>query len=152
MSATLNKVTIIGRLGKDPEIRQTQSGQSIASMSVATEDTWRDKQSGERKSRTEWHRVVVFNEKLSEIVEKYIRKGDLVYLEGQLATRKWTDQSGADRYTTEVVLPRFGGLVKMLGSKNGGGDDRGGHGSSPQQGTTRGRQPSQADLDDDIPF
>lgn len=150
MSATLNKVTIIGRLGKDPEIRQTNGGTKIASMSVATEEKWRDKQSGEQKSRTEWHRVVVFNDKLTEIVEKWVRKGDLVYLEGQLMTRKWTDQQNVERYTTEIALPRFGGVVKMLSSKNGAQQGNGGGQSTGS--TSRGSVPSQAELDDDIPF
>lgn len=157
MSGTLNKVTIIGRLGKDPEIRTTQSGGRIVSMSVATEETWRDKQSGERKKRTEWHRVVCFNDKLGEIIEKYVRKGSLVYLEGQLSTRKWTDQQGIERYTTEIVLPNYGGTLKMLG---GGDPDReeGQHRARDQGYTQRGQMPAGStrgrapDLDDDIPL
>lgn len=147
MSQTLNQVTLIARVGKDPEIRKTQGGAPIANLSLATSEQWRDKNSGEKKERTEWHRVVVFNEKLAEIVEKYVGKGDLVMVQGQLATRKWTDQSGADRYTTEVVLPRFGGVVKMLSSKNGQqGESRSTGGSTPAE------RRQQQQMDDDIPF
>lgn len=150
MAGTVNKVIILGRLGKDPEIRQTHEGKPIANMSVATEEKWRDKQSGEQKKRTEWHRVVVFNEKLAEIVEKWVRKGSLIYIEGQLATRKWTDQSGVEKYTTEVVVPRFGGSIQML--NDGGSRDQQSTGSTSTTGTAAGRRPSQAELDDDIPF
>lgn len=143
MSGTLNKVILIGRVGKDPEIRATQSGGTIANMSLATEEKWRDKQSGEQRKRTEWHRVVCFNDQLSEIIKKYVRKGALVYIEGQLTTRKWTDQQGVERYTTEVAMPRFGGVLKMLG----GGEQQ--QQGGQQQNRPAGRQP---DLDDDIPF
>ena len=149
--ASVNKVILVGNLGKDPEIRATQGGQSIANFSVATSDTWKDKNSGERKERTEWHRVVVFNEKLAEIVQKYLRKGSKVYLEGQLATRKW-EKDGVERYSTEVVLPRFGGVIVMLS-----GNERTGAQGEPAaepQGrpASRGSSARDLDLDSDIPF
>ena len=133
----------------------------MVNMSVATSDTWRDRQSGERKERTEWHRVVIFNEKLAEVAQKYIRKGSKVYVEGQLATRKWTDQSGQERYTTEVVIPRFGGALTMLdgrgdgGGASAGGGDMGDDFSPPPGSGGGGGRPatrSKAELDDDIPF
>src|SRR3990167_9950979 len=114
MAGSVNKVILVGNLGKDPEIRVTQEGNKLATFSLATSEQWKDKTTQERIDRTEWHRVVVFNEKLSEIVEKYLRKGSKVYLEGQLQTRKWTDQGGQERYTTEVVIPRFRGDLTML--------------------------------------
>ena len=121
MAGSVNKVIIIGNLGRDPEIRTFQNGGRVANLSVATSESWRDRASGERKEKTEWHRVVIFNEKLVEVVEKYLRKGAKVYLEGQLETRKWTDQSGAEKYTTEVVLRPFRGELTMLDSRGGGG-------------------------------
>src|SRR6478672_10650270 len=129
MAGSVNKVILVGNLGRDPEVRSMQDGRSMVNMSVATSDTWRDRQSGERKERTEWHRVVIFNEKLAEVAQKYIRKGSKVYVEGQLATRKWTDQGGQERYTTEVVIPRFGGALTMLdGRGDGSGASMGGGG------------------------
>jgi single-strand DNA-binding protein len=116
MAGSVNKVTLIGNLGRDPEMRSTQDGNRMATFTVATSDTWRDRVSGERKERTEWHRVVIFNERLAEIAEKYLRKGSKVYLEGSLQTRKWTDQGGQERTTTEVVLPKFRGELTMLGA------------------------------------
>ena len=116
MAGSVNKVILVGNLGRDPEIRFTQSGQKIANMSIATSETWRDKQSGERREKTEWHRVVVFDERLADIVEKYIKKGSKVYLEGALQTRKWTGNDGIEKYTTEVVLQRFSGVLTMLDS------------------------------------
>jgi single-strand DNA-binding protein len=138
----------------------------MVNMSVATSDTWRDRQSGERKERTEWHRVVIFNEKLAEVAQKFVRKGSKVYVEGQLATRKWTDQSGQERYTTEVVIPRFGGALTMLdgrggasgeaGAGAGAGDEDFGGGAMPGNGSGGGGRPAsrapKAELDDDIPF
>ena len=137
----------------------------MVNMSVATSETWRDRQSGERKERTEWHRVVIFNEKLAEVAQKYVRKGSKVYVEGQLSTRKWTDQSGQERYTTEVVIPRFGGALTMLDGRSGGGgeagagagmdDDFGGPSSGGSNGGGGGRSAARggkAELDDDIPF
>jgi single-strand DNA-binding protein len=161
MAGSVNKVILVGNLGRDPEVRSMQDGRSMVNMSVATSDTWRDRQSGERKERTEWHRVVIFNEKLAEVAQKYVRKGSKVYLEGQLATRKWTDQSGQERYTTEVVIPRFGGALTMLdgrgdgagASTSGGGDDD--FAAPPNGGGGGGGRPatrSKAELDDDIPF
>lgn len=169
MAGSVNKVILVGNLGRDPEVRSMQDGRSMVNMSVATSDTWRDRQSGERKERTEWHRVVIFNEKLAEVAQKFVRKGSKVYVEGQLATRKWTDQSGQERYTTEVVIPRFGGALTMLDGRNGGegggpggggGMDEdfggGGGGMSSGGGGGGGGRPAsrggKADLDDDIPF
>lgn len=115
--SSVNKVILVGNLGADPEIRRTQDGRPIANLSVATSESWRDKNSGERRERTEWHRVVIFNEGLCRIAEQYLRKGSKVYLEGQLQTRKWQDQSGADRYSTEVVLQGFNSNLTMLDGK-----------------------------------
>src|SRR2546423_5248320 len=114
MAGSVNKVILVGNLGKDPEIRRTQDGRPIANLSVATSETWRDKATGERKEKTEWHRVVIFNEGLCKVAEQYLKKGAKVYLEGALQTRKWTDQAGQERYTTEVVLQRFRGELTML--------------------------------------
>ena len=125
MAGSVNKVILVGNLGRDPEVKSMQDGRSMVNMSVATSDTWRDRQSGERKERTEWHRVVIFNEKLAEVAQKYVRKGSKIYVEGQLSTRKWTDQSGQERYTTEVVIPRFGGALTMLDGRSGGGGEAG---------------------------
>ena len=167
MAGSVNKVILVGNLGRDPEVRSMQDGRSMVNMSVATSDTWRDRQSGERKERTEWHRVVIFNEKLAEVAQKFVRKGSKVYVEGQLSTRKWTDQSGQERYTTEVVIPRFGGALTMLDGRSGGegggpggggpDDDFGGGGmSGGGGGSSGGGRPasrgSKAELDDDIPF
>jgi single-strand DNA-binding protein len=148
MSASVNKVILLGNVGKDPEIRTTQGGQPIANLSIATSETWRDKNSGERKEKTEWHRVVIFNEKLAEVAQKYVRKGTKLYVEGQLTTRKWTDQSGNERYSTEVVLPRFGGALTLLGEKGESGNDQ--PTSRPQ--ATRPQTQSRRDDDDPIPF
>jgi len=112
--ASLNKVQLIGNLGRDPEIRSTQDGQKIATLNVATSESWKDKNSGERKEKSEWHRVVIFNERLAEIAEKYLHKGSKLYVEGSLATRKWTDKDGAEKYTTEIVLSKFRGEIVML--------------------------------------
>ncbi|CAO5678768.1 MAG: Single-stranded DNA-binding protein [Holosporales bacterium] len=117
--AGVNKVIIVGNLGKDPEIRQTQDGMKIANFSVATSETWKDKITGERKEKTEWHRIVVMSENISNVVEQYVRKGSKVYVEGQLQTRKWTDAAGIERYTTEVVIGRYKGELTMLDSKTG---------------------------------
>src|SRR5246127_4649000 len=120
MAGSVNKVILIGNLGRDPELRSTQDGMRIANLAVATSETWRDKMSGERKERTEWHRVVTFNERLAEVAEKYLKKGSKIYVEGALQTRKWTDNSGQERYTTEVVLQRFRGELTMLDGAGGG--------------------------------
>ena len=125
MAGSVNKVILVGNLGRDPEIRFTQSGQKIANFSVATSERWKDKSSGEKREKTEWHRVVVFDEKLADIVEKYVKKGSKVYLEGSMQTRKWTGNDGVEKYTTEVVLQRFSGVLTMLDSSGGGTNDSG---------------------------
>ena len=175
MAGSVNKVILVGNLGRDPEVRSMQDGRSMVNMSVATSDTWRDRQSGERKERTEWHRVVIFNEKLAEVAQKFVRKGSKVYIEGQLETRKWQDQSGQERYTTEVVLRQFRGELTLLDGRDGGGgagggsyDDGqasgGGYGGGGYSGGGSGGGggygdrggPSQggarSDMDDEIPF
>jgi single-strand DNA-binding protein len=157
MAGSVNKVILIGNLGRDPEIRSMQDGTRVANLSVATSESWRDKTSGERREKTEWHRVVIFNDKLVEIVEKYLKKGSKVYLEGQLQTRKWTDQSGAEKYSTEVVLQRYRGELTMLDGRAGGegGAAASDFGGGADYGAARGGKspaPAGADLDDDIPF
>ena len=121
MAGSVNKVILVGNLGRDPEIRTTQGGTRVANLSLATSETWRDRASGERKERTEWHRVVIFNDRLVDIVEKYLKKGAKIYLEGALQTRKWTDNSGQERYTTEIVLQNYRGELTMLDGRSGGG-------------------------------
>jgi single-strand DNA-binding protein len=121
MAGSVNKVILVGNLGKDPEIRRTQDGRPIANLSIATSETWRDKNSGERKEKTEWHRVVIFNEGLCKVAEQYLKKGAKVYIEGALQTRKWTDQSGVEKYSTEVVLQGFNSTLTMLDGRGGGG-------------------------------
>src|SRR6202042_3894779 len=121
MAGSVNKVILIGNLGADPEIKRTQDGRPIANLRIATSDTWRDKNSGERKEKTEWHRVVIFNEGLCKVAEQYLKKGDKVYIEGQLQTRKWTDQAGVEKYSTEVVLQGFNSNLTMLDGRSGGG-------------------------------
>jgi single-strand DNA-binding protein len=140
MAGSVNKVILVGNLGADPEIRRTQDGRPIANLRIATSETWRDRNSGERRERTEWHRVVVFNEGLCKVVEQYVKKGAKLYIEGQLQTRKWQDQQGQDRYSTEIVLQGFNSVLTMLDSRGGGmaagmaeggadyGDDPGGYG------------------------
>jgi len=162
--AGVNKVILVGNLGRDPEVRSTQDGKKIVNFSIATSETWKDRQSGERRERTEWHRVVIFNEGLGRIAEQYLRKGSKVYIEGQLQTRKWTDQSGVEKYTTEVVLQNFRGEMQMLDSRGGGqgggmGGDDGGYSSGGGQGGGGmgggGGAPAGGgfdDLDDEIPF
>ncbi|HXQ51789.1 MAG TPA: single-stranded DNA-binding protein [Stellaceae bacterium] len=161
MAGSVNKVILVGNLGRDPEIRSTSGGQRVANMSVATSETWRDRTSGERKERTEWHRVVIFNERLVDIVEKYLKKGAKVYIEGALQTRKWSDNSGQERYTTEIVLQNFRGELTMLdGGRGGGGlagEAEGGYDEAPAQAQSGGgarpeRRAPAADLDDEIPF
>jgi len=151
MAGSVNKVILIGNLGRDPEVRHTQDGLPVVNMSVATSENWRDKNTGERRERTEWHRVVIFNERLGEVAQKYLHKGSKVYLEGQLQTRKWQDQSGVDKYTTEVVLGRFRGELTMLDSRGGGGEfaeaGAGAGDAAPSQAAASG-----GDLDDEIPF
>jgi single-strand DNA-binding protein len=175
MAGSVNKVILVGNLGRDPEIRSTNDGTRIANLNLATSESWRDRTSGERRERTEWHRVVIFNERLVEIAEKYLRKGSKLYVEGALQTRKWTDQQGQEKYSTEVVLQKFRGELTMLDGASGGrgqgagggagesfdeGSFGGSPGDSPRYGGTgspgggaggggRGRN---ADLDDEIPF
>lgn len=162
MAGSVNKVILVGNLGNDPDVRTMQSGGKVCNLSIATSESWKDRNSGERKERTEWHRVVIFNESLAKVAESYLRKGSKVYIEGQLETRKWTDQSGAEKYTTEVVLRPYTGQLTMLdgagGASAGGGNFGGGFGSSaPQNDSGFGGGSSQAaapidDLEDEIPF
>ncbi|MGC2854109.1 single-stranded DNA-binding protein [Novispirillum sp. DQ9] len=130
MAGSVNKVILIGNLGRDPEVRTTQNGQKICNLNIATSETWKDRQSGERRERTEWHRVVIFSPPLADIAERYLRKGSKVYIEGQLQTRKWTDQNGAERYSTEVVLQPFKGELTLLDGRSGGGGEGGGYDST----------------------
>ncbi len=165
MAGSVNKVILIGNLGRDPEIKQLPSGSSLANLSIATSETWRDKASGERKEKTEWHRVVVFNEGLVRICEQYLKKGAKVYLEGQLETRKWQDKDGVDKYSTEVVLRNYGATLTMLDGRNeGGGAGAGSGGYDQDRAPARsagakakgGKGPSEdfsrPDFDDEIPF
>ncbi|PWJ93597.1 single-strand binding protein [Mesorhizobium loti] len=165
MAGSLNKVLLIGHLGADPEIRRLNSGEPVVNIRIATSESWRDKNSGERKEKTEWHNVVIFNDNIAKVAEQYLKKGMKVYVEGQLQTRKWQDQSGTDRYTTEIVLQKFRGELQMLETKNGGddpSDDRGGRQESRSSGGNRGSdfggggqgagRRSNSELDDDIPF
>jgi len=147
MAGSVNKVILVGNLGRDPEVRSTQDGTKIASFSIATSETWKDKQTGERKDRTEWHRIAVFNERLTEVVEKYLRKGSKVYIEGSLQTRKWTDTNNVERYTTEVVISRFRGELTMLDTRGSTNDT---HAESDAGAATL---PSHFDdLNDEVPF
>ena len=148
--ASLNKVTLIGNVGKDPDIRSSQNGNQIASFSVATSESWKDKSSGQRKEKTEWHRVVCFSPGLCKFIDGYVRKGSQVYVEGQLQTRKWTDNSGQEKYTTEVVIQGYGGELKLIGGKSSGGS--GGSGDSGGSEAPSAKEPSFDDLDDEIPF
>jgi single-strand DNA-binding protein len=160
MAGSVNKVILIGNLGADPEIRHTQDGRPIVNLRVATSDSWRDKSTGERREKTEWHRVVIFSEGLAKIAEQYLRKGSKVYLEGALQTRKWEDQSGQERYTTEVVLQGFNSSLTMLDGRQGGGESAGGGGGG-EFGRTKplgsgsggsGEGSFNKELDDEIPF
>jgi len=165
MAGSVNKVILVGNLGRDPEVRRLNNGEPVVNLSIATSETWRDKASGERKERTEWHKVVIFNENLAKIAEQYLKKGSTVYLEGQLQTRKYTDKDGAEKYTTEVVLQRYRGELTLLGGRGQGGGDSDEGGSVGYSGGGRGgdfgrsspmdRQPAPAGrgaMDDDIPF
>ena len=179
MAGSVNKVTLVGNLGKDPEVRNTQAGGKIVNLTVATSETWNDKASGERKEKTEWHRVVIFNERVADVAERYLKKGRKVYIEGTLQTRKWTDQSGQEKYTTEVVIDRFRGDLVLIDSNRGGDEEGGGGyggGQSAGGGYNRDRAPAArpaaparspapsggqqggswdnggGDLDDEIPF
>ena len=160
MAGSVNKVILVGNLGKDPEIRRTQDGRPIANLSVATSESWRDKTTGERKEKTEWHRVVVFNEGLCKVIEQYVKKGAKLYIEGALQTRKWTDQAGVEKYSTEIVLQGFNSVLTMLDSAKGGGagassggdygDDYGS--SSGGRASGGGKASFAQDIDDEIPF
>jgi single-strand DNA-binding protein len=175
MAGSVNKVIIVGNLGRDPEVRSFGNGGKVVNLRIATSETWRDKQSGERKERTEWHSVAIYNEALGKIAEQYLKKGSTVYIEGQLETRKWQDQSGADRYTTEIVLRQFRGELTLLGGRDGGSggggggggyDDRGGYDEGGQgggygggssgggggRGGSGGGGGGRSDMDDEIPF
>ena len=173
MAGSVNKVILIGNLGQDPEVKRLNSGDMVVNFSIATSETWRDKQSGERKEKTEWHRVVIFNESLAKIAEQYLKKGTTVYIEGALQTRKWQDQSGVEKSTTEIVLQKFRGELTMLGSRNQGGDSMGNDDQPRQMGNSGSGRPSggnnygsssqggnqggapkggYGDLDDEIPF
>lgn len=181
MAGSVNKVILVGNLGRDPEVRRLGSGEPVVNLRIATSETWRDKQSGERKERTEWHSVVIFNENLAKVAEQYLKKGSKIYIEGQLQTRKWQDQQGVEKYTTEIVLQRFRGELTILDSRGQGGDEFGGSsgGGYGDEGSSGGssfgrsspvgggsRQPAMASgggsssggsrssshLDDDIPF
>ena len=163
MAGSVNKVILLGNLGRDPEVRQTQDGTKIVHLAIATSERWRDRNTGEPREKTEWHRVVIFNERLGEVAEKYLSKGRQVYVEGQLQTRKWQDQSGQEKYTTEIVLQRFRGELTLIGGRGddaggggyGGGDSSGGGGGSSSGGGQSGGSSSGGgfdDLDDEIPF
>ncbi|MBU4434619.1 MAG: single-stranded DNA-binding protein [Alphaproteobacteria bacterium] len=166
MAGSVNKVILVGNLGADPEIRSLSSGDRVANLRLATSETWRDRTSGERKEKTEWHRVVIFNDNLVKVAEQYLRKGSTVYIEGAIQTRKWTDNTGAEKYSTEIVLQKFRGELTMLGGRgdgagaSAGGDDGyssggggGGFGGGAPRGQPSGpRESFSADLDDEIPF
>ena len=181
MAGSVNKVILVGNVGKDPEIRRTQDGKAIANFSIATSETWRDKNSGEKKERTEWHRIAVFNEALCKVVEQYVKKGSKLYIEGQLQTRKWTDQAGVEKYTTEIVLQNYSSQLTMLDSRASGagaggmaesgqadygsgsnssdsgysGNSKGGYNSGAKGGSkssSGGAKPFDKQIDDEIPF
>jgi single-strand DNA-binding protein len=167
MAGSVNKVILVGNLGRDPEIRTMQNGGKVANLALATSETWKDRQSGERRERTEWHRVVIFSEPLVGVAERFLRKGSKIYVEGQLETRKWQDQSGQDRYSTEVVLRPYRSELTMLDSRGGGDGGGGGYDAAPDYGQGQGGgyggssgggpsggggAPGPGDLDDDIPF
>lgn len=150
MARSVNKAILVGHLGRDPEVRSLNNGSKVVTLSVATSESWKDKQTGEKKESTEWHRVVIFNENIAGVAERWLKKGSHVYLEGQLKTRQWADQSGQDRITTEIVLSRFNGSLVMLGGGDGGSDERL---PTPKQASQK-RAPASktADFDDEVPF
>ncbi|MEQ1790385.1 MAG: single-stranded DNA-binding protein [Rickettsiales bacterium] len=157
MAGSVNKVILIGNLGKDPEIRSTQDGREIANLTIATSESWKDKNTGERKDKTEWHRVVIFGEGLVRVAKSYLKKGAKVYIEGQLQTRKWTDKDGQEKYSTEIVLQGFNSTLTMLDGKSGGSENAGdsGYGQSYSQAETsssRGQKATSELMDDEIPF
>ena len=145
---SVNKVILVGNLGADPEVRTSASGDKVANLRIATSEAWKDRSSGERKERTEWHRVVIFNEHLVKVAEEYCRKGTTVYVEGALQTRKWTDNAGVEKYSTEIVLQKFRGELNLVGGKREGGDSD----ETPRGGSAGKRETFSADLDDEIPF
>lgn len=156
MAGSLNKVMLIGNLGKDPEIRSTQDGREIANLTLATSESWKDKMTGERREKTEWHRIAIFNENVVRVCKNYLKKGSKIFVEGSLQTRKWTDQSGQDKYSTEVVIQGFNGNLTMLDGRQGGGG--GEYESAPAAASAPAHKPAMAaaggggELDDDIPF
>ena len=150
--AGVNKVILIGNLGRDPDVRRMTSGEPVVNLSIATSESWRDKASGERKERTEWHRVVIFNENLAKVAEQYLRKGSKVYLEGQLSTRKYTDKDGVEKYSTEVVLNRFRGELVMLDGRSEGGAGSGGGAARSSSGGDAPASFDRGEMDDEIPF
>jgi single-strand DNA-binding protein len=163
MAGSVNKVILVGNLGADPVVRHTQDGKPIVNLSIATSESWRDKASGERKEKTEWHRVVIFNEGIAKVAEQYLKKGSTVYIEGQMQTRKYQDKDGVEKFSTEVVLQNYGGTLTMIGGKPGGGDTAGGGygggdefgASSPMERPRAGggaKQTFARDLDDEVPF
>lgn len=153
MAGSINKVILVGNLGRDPEVRHGPDGTKIVNLALATSESWKDKSSGERRDRTEWHRVVIFNERIAEVAERYLKKGVKVYIEGQLQTRKWTDQQGQERYTTEVVISRFKGELTMLEGRTAGGDDHGHDSFSSSHSSSNYSGPANMDiLDDEVPF
>lgn len=159
MAGSINKVILVGNLGRDPEIRHTQAGAKVVNLSVATSESWKDQATGERKDQTEWHRVVIFNDRLADVAEKYLRKGSKVYIEGQLRTRKWVDQNNQEKYTTEVVLSKYRGELTMLDGRSSeegsyGAGSSGGFEPAPLSAPAAASAPAQGldDLNDDIPF
>jgi len=148
MAGSINKAIIVGNVGRDPEVRSTQDGREIATLTVATSESWKDKSTGEKKEKTEWHRVVIFNDGLVNLVKNYVKKGSKLYIEGALHTRKWTDKDGVERYTTEIVLQGFGGTITMLSSAGGSGSNLSESSDQPKQSS-----PSNSDpIDDEVPF
>lgn len=157
MAASVNKVILVGNLGRDPEVRHTNDGKPVVTLNLATSETWKDRNTGDRKERTEWHRVVIFNENLCKVAENYLKMGSKIYIEGALQTRKWTDQQGVEKYTTEVVLQRYRGELTMLDSRGEGGGAHSGGSASSGGGASSGSGDSYsggsvAGLDDEIPF
>lgn len=157
MAGSINKVILVGNLGRDPEVRATQDGREICNLAIATSESWKDRNTGERKEKTEWHRVVIFNENLTRIAKEYLRKGSKVYIEGQLQTRKWTDKDGLEKYSTEIVLQNFNGNLTLLDGKPGAGGERSGGGDYGQSSGYNSPAPqrarvAEAELDDEIPF
>ena len=152
MAGSLNKVMLIGNLGADPVIRQTQDGKKLAQLSLATSESWKDKATGEKKEKTSWHRIVIFNDGLAGVVENYVKKGSKIFVEGQLQTRKFTDQDGNEKYTTEVVLGNYNGTLTMLDSRSGNTESMGAIDSDVNQDMASSQPPADLDIDDEIPF